>query len=80
MDGRRADEAASAGAIGVVVAVEIVGLQKQKDAPACLVADEGGLLPRLGAGEEDGGGAFASARRRDEDPSLAGRDLRATFG
>ena len=66
--GGRADEADAAGAVGFVVAVEIVRLQKQKDAPARLVTDEGLLLRRGGAGEEEGGGGGARAGRRDEHP------------
>ena len=68
--GRRADEADAASAVGGIVAVEIVGLQEQEDAPACLVADEG-LLLRLGsAGEEEGNGVLAGAGRRDEHPAF----------
>jgi len=38
--GGRAHEADAAGAVGGLVAVAIVGLQEQQDAPAGLVADE----------------------------------------
>ena len=53
--GRRADEADALGGEVGIVAPEIVGLQEQEDAPARLVADEGLLLRRRGAGEGFGG-------------------------
>ena len=68
--GGRADEADTFGSHSVIVAPEIVGAQEQKDAPARLVADEGLLLGRRGAGEEEGGGVLARAGRRDEHPAF----------
>ena len=66
----RADESDAAGAIGFVVAPEVVGLQEQENAPARLVADEDLLLRRGGAGEEEGRGLVARAGRRDERPAF----------
>jgi hypothetical protein len=60
-----------------MVAVEVVGLEEQEDAAAGLIADEGLLPGRGGAGEEDGGGALRRAGRSDKDPALVlpGLDL-----
>jgi hypothetical protein len=68
--GGRADEAHAPRAEGAIVAPEVVRLEEQENAPARLVADEGLLLRRGGAGKEEGDAAGAGAGRGDEHPAF----------
>ena len=64
----------TAGAVGFVVAVEIVGFEKKKDAAAGLVADARFLLVAVGAGEQKTRPSTAAGG--DDDPALlAHRDV-----
>ena len=66
----RPDEADAGFGVGGEVAIEIVGLQEEEDAPARLIADEAFLPGRGCAGEEDGGGMLRRAGRADRHPAL----------
>jgi hypothetical protein len=45
------------GLVGLVVAVEVVGVEEEKYAAAGLIADEAGLFGSVGFGEQKGGAA-----------------------
>ena len=49
------EEADAAGLVGFVVAPEVIGVEKEEDAAAGLVADGEGLFGRVGFGEEESG-------------------------
>ncbi len=63
MRGGWADPLDAGGGEAGVVAREIIGVKEERDPPAGLIADPRGLPGRGGAGEEEGGGLRARARR-----------------
>ena len=77
--GGRADPFDPGGGEGGVIAREIVGGEKEKDAAAGLVADVVRLMVGRGAGEEDGSGVGRGVGRADHDPALALRGLIAVL-
>ena len=58
----------AAGLVGLVIAPEVIGMEKEKNAAAGLVADGEGLFGSGGFGEEESGPA--GFRGSDENPTL----------
>ena len=65
---RRFEETDATGSIRVIVAPEIVGVQKEKDAAAGLVADGEGLFRGTGFGKEERGSTGIGGS--DQEPAL----------
>lgn len=78
--GGRADPDHSGGGEAGVIAREIVGGEKERDAAAGLVANAGLLAVGGGAGEEDGGGVRGGAGRADGNPALVLLELVRVLG
>ena len=69
---RRFEETDAARLVGLVFAPEVVGVEKEKDAAAGLIANGEGLLGSVGFGEEKSGAA--GIWRSDEDPAFVVRE------